>query len=70
MVLARRIGPGDVMGAHYDRRPVACVLCLPNWWGRGVGLLSWDRGRQRWATSLDVAGAGVGFMSQKCHGRN
>jgi hypothetical protein len=62
MVSARHIGPGAVTGAHCDRRPVARVLCLPNRWGRGVGLLSWDRGRQRWETSLDVAGAGVGFM--------
>ena len=45
MALARRTGLVAVTGAHYDRRPVVSVLCVPDRWGRGAGLLSWDRGR-------------------------
>ena len=62
MVSARHIGPGAVTGAHYDRRPVPSVSSVPSRWGRGALLFLGNRGRQRWATSLDVEGAGVGFM--------
>ena len=62
MVSVRHIGPGAVTGAHYDRRPVPSVLCVPNRWCRGALLFLGDRGWEGWATSLDAAGAGAGFM--------